>query len=309
MPHQLALAAAATLATPLPISMAAPPAAEPIAAASLPVPDLLQARRDEADRLTVAVQIGGRGPFRFLIDTGAEKTVFADSLAASLALPLGAPQRVIGIAGSISVPTVAAAEIRFDHRAFAGTVVPLLPARDVTADGIIGLDGLQGLKVLFDFRRNLLALTDARPRGWDDGYEIVIYAQRRAGQLIMTHAMVNGVSAQVVIDTGAETSIGNRALQHALGRHRPLGRAVLQAVTGQAIDADLATGGQLAVGDLRINGLVIAFADAPAFAALRLDKHPALLLGMRELRSMKRMAIDFAKRRVLFDVDTARANT
>ena len=43
--------------------------------------------------------------------------------------------------------------------------------------------------------------------------------------------------------------------------------------------------------------------------ALELGKKPALLLGMRELRSFDRVAIDFANRRVMFDVpaDIAKA--
>ena len=46
----------------------------------------------------------------------------------------------------------------------------------------------------------------------------------------------------------------------------------------------------------------IAFAEAPAFEALGLHKKPALLLGMRDLRSFDRVAIDFATRRILFDL-------
>ena len=37
-------------------------------------------------------------------------------------------------------------------------------------------------------------------------------------------------------------------------------------------------------------------------AALGLDKKPALMLGMRELRLFRRVAIDFAARKVFFDL-------
>jgi hypothetical protein len=47
---------------------------------------------------------------------------------------------------------------------------------------------------------------------------------------------------------------------------------------------------------------VIAYAGSPAFTALGLDKKPALLLGMRDLRSLDRVAIDFSTRKILFDV-------
>jgi hypothetical protein len=46
----------------------------------------------------------------------------------------------------------------------------------------------------------------------------------------------------------------------------------------------------------------IAYADAPAFAALGLKDKPVLSLGMQHLRMFDRVAIDFSKQRILFDV-------
>ena len=106
----------------------------------------------------------------------------------------------------------------------------------------------------------------------------------------------------VVIDTGAEGSIGNRALQKALARRHNTYSATLLSVTGQTITADVALARQLTVDRLFINNVVIAYADSPTFAALKLDRRPAVLLGMRELRLFKRVAIDFQGHRVLFDV-------
>jgi hypothetical protein len=55
---------------------------------------------------------------------------------------------------------------------------------------------------------------------------------------------------------------------------------------------------------VRFNNVAIAYTDAPAFKALKLDSRPALLLGMRDLRSLDRLAIDFSTRRILFDIPT-----
>ena len=46
----------------------------------------------------------------------------------------------------------------------------------------------------------------------------------------------------------------------------------------------------------------IGYADSPVFAQLGLDDRPALILGMRSLRAFDRVAIDFADRRILFDL-------
>jgi len=58
----------------------------------------------------------------------------------------------------------------------------------------------------------------------------------------------------------------------------------------------------LSVDHLTLANMQIAFVDSPAFVVLHLDRRPALLLGMRELRAMRWVAIDFARRRVTFDL-------
>ena len=46
----------------------------------------------------------------------------------------------------------------------------------------------------------------------------------------------------------------------------------------------------------------LTFADTAAFAALGLNDTPAISLGMQHLALFDRVAIDFANRRVMFDV-------
>ena len=184
----------------------------------------------------------------------------------------------------------------------ASLIAPLLDKTHIGADGIVGIDSLQGQRVMFDFRRKLIAIDDAKNLGGNRGFEIVVTAKRRSGQLIMTDAVIDGVRTEVVIDTGAETSIGNMALQRALSRRRDQGNTTLVSVTGQQIEAKLGTARHLVIGSMTINNLLIAYTDAPPFAALDLAKRPAILLGMRDLRAFDRVAIDFATRKVLFDL-------
>ena len=73
-------------------------------------------------------------------------------------------------------------------------------------------------------------------------------------------------------------------------------------MTGQKLATNIGIARQLSFGHLKIRNVAIAYADAPPFRALELDDRPALLLGMRELRTFKRVAIDFASQSVLFDV-------
>ena len=282
------------LALPLPIGQVGPSVAGDT--------DVVQGDADRYSRMTVPVRIGNSGPLDFLIDTGAQNTVIATSVATRLALPAGRRATVIGIARRQQVDTVEGDEILLGRRSFYGVLAPLLEREHIGADGILGIDSLQDQRVLLDFRRNLIAVDDAKALGGDRGYEIIVRARRRSGQLIMTEATIDGIHVDVVIDTGAQSTIGNLALQRVLARRVQGEKAVLNSVTGQQVLADVAFARTLTFGGLDINNVGIAFTDAPPFGHLGLKKKPALLLGMRELRAFNRVAIDFSTRKVLFDL-------
>lgn len=262
---------------------------------------VVTAEVDQEARMTVPVRIGLQGTYRFLVDTGSQRTVLASEIATRLALAPSTRMRVTGMAGSDTVDTVHVRELQLGARSLPDLVVPVLRGEHIGADGIVGVDSLKGQRALLDFRRNTMAVGAARDLGGDGGFEIVVTARRKAGQLILSDATIDGVATQLVIDTGSGTSIGNRALQRALRQDGKLPRATLISVTGQETIADLGVAKALAVPGVTITNVVIAFSDAPAFGALGLSKRPALLLGMRELRLFGRVAIDFKTRRVLFD--------
>ena len=264
--------------------------------------DIVAIGTDRHDRMTVPVRIGTSGPYNFLIDTGAQNTVLSKALAAQLSLVSTRKARLVGIAGTEIVDTVDIDEIGLGRRSYYSLLAPLLDQAHIGADGIVGLDTLQGQRVMLDFKRRLITIDDAKNLGGNRGFEIIVTARRRSGQLIMADAVIDGVATDVVIDTGAETSIGNPALQRAMARRRGQGTSMLTSVTGQQIEAQMGIGRKLVVGNMTISNLLIAYADAPAFGALDLDKRPALLLGMRDLRTFDRVAIDFATRKVLFDL-------
>ena len=264
--------------------------------------DIVEIGSDSSDRMTVPVQIGKHGPFLFMIDTGAQNTVVSTGLATRLALPITGRARLTGVAGSEMVNTVELEQVDLGTRSSYGLLAPLLDRSNIGADGIIGLDSLQGQRVQIDFRKGLIAVSDSRTLGGNRGYEIVVTARRKSGQLIMADAIIDGVKVEVVIDTGSEISIGNPALQKKLSRRGYQEQMTLHSVTGQSITANMGYARNLQIDKVGFGNVMIAFADSPAFAALGLDLKPALLLGMRDLRQLDRIAIDFSSRRIYFDV-------
>ncbi|RVU03441.1 peptidase A2A [Novosphingobium umbonatum] len=265
--------------------------------------ETISAQQDGTSRMTVAVAIGQQGPFRFLIDTGAQRSVLSHNVANRLSLRAINQATVMSVAGSRDVDLVDVDAIQLGRRAWKGKGLPVLEESHLGADGIIGLDGLQGQKVQLDFRRNQITLAASREEVRDtNGYEIVVSARQRHGELILTDADIDGVKVQVVIDTGADISVGNRALQRALGHMTPANTTHLQGVTGQIVPADIGYGKQLSVDRITIRNVELAYTDSKTFSTLGLEKKPAVLLGMPALRLFDRVAIDFATRRVMFDM-------
>lgn len=271
-----------------------------------PLADIIAGDADRYKRMTVPVTIEGRGPFRFMIDTGSQATVVSRRLSEQLGLQSLGQATVVGMAARKRVELVRLDGLELASRMFDNLHVPLLEAQHIGADGILGLDSLQGLRVMIDFRANSIAVDDARALGGDRGYEIVVRARNKLGRLIITDAEIDGVRTAVVIDTGSQGSIGNLALQRRL-RARKGVEVISTDVTGTEITARLDMARTLRIGaaagrSLTLEGLSVGYADAPAFAALGLAGKPAMVLGIEDLRLFDRVAIDFAERTVLFDL-------
>ena len=258
-------------------------------------------------RLTVPVTIARQGPFQFLIDTGAQATVVSRELADRLSLTDRRTAVLIGAASRMPVETTTIMDLALGSRVFDVQVAPLVDAEHLGggAQGILGLDALQDQRVLFDFRKPHLAVASANTLGGNRGFEIIVKARRKLGQLIITRAKLDGIRVAVIVDTGAQGSLGNLALLKKLKKTRILGDADLTDVNGQTLSGPLHLCGELEIDKARLRNLPVLFADSPTFASLGLGDEPALILGMQELRLFRRVAIDFKAQRVLFDLPPA----
>ena len=269
---------------------------------SVPVnADIVEMQLERFQRLTVPVTIGGSGPYRFLIDTGAQATVLSEQLADQLQLNDRGSATLVGMSSSRLVETVMIAEFGLGERVLTVPVAPIVPLANIGgADGVLGLDTLQDQHILLDFEQNRIALT-AGDEAQTSGYEIIVRARRKLGQLVIADARIDGIKVAVIIDTGAQGSIGNLALQNRM-RGRDRGTTDLTDINGVTASGDIGIARRLDLGRARIESFPIVYHDAPPFRALGLDNRPAMVLGMGELRLFKRVAIDFNRRRILFDM-------
>ena len=261
---------------------------------------------DRHKRMTVPVTIAGEGPYRFLIDTGAQATVVTHRLVEDLALRRSGTATLVAMGSSRQVETVELDDLEFANRSVSGLISPLLHTSNIGADGILGLDSLQDTRVLIDFRERRMSIADAEYEESNSGYEIIVRARKKLGQMIITDARIDGVRAAVVIDTGAQNSIANPVLLRKL-RARERHEIVSVDVLGTQLTSSATFLRSLQIGRAEMTNVQIGFADSPIFAALGLSRRPALVLGMNNLRVFDRVAIDFSTRRILFDMPSRRA--
>lgn len=259
----------------------------------------------DANRMTVPVSIGAKGPYRFVIDTGAERSVVSRELAGSLNLATGRRIRVTTMTGQSELGTYLLPEVRAGN---AGSVAPAtleapgVEARNLGAVGMLGLDALKGHTVSIDFDKNLMEVRPARKKGQSggDADDIVIRAKNLYGQLIVTNAHYRGRRISVVIDTGSPITIGNTALLKRVKTEKSLGNISLLSVTGQYLVADYRIIDSLDIAGIGFHSIPMAFADALPFKRFGLTDTPALMLGMDSLRLFRRVQIDFANREIRF---------
>ncbi|QNQ09205.1 aspartyl protease family protein [Sphingomonas alpina] len=266
----------------------------------------------DSGRMTVPVSIGTSGPYKFVIDTGAERSVISRELATALALTAGKPVRLIGLAGTATVETVHVPELSISTLGAKNVEAPALATGNIGARGMLGIDALQGHRITIDFDRRAMKVTPSgrRIRGTSSPGDILVSAKNLYGQLIVTDARYHGERISVIIDTGSPISIGNRAMLNLARRStKSLGPISVTSVTGQVLDASYVMINDLHIAGLEFDRVPMAVADVPPFKRFGLEDSPALILGMDTMRLFRRVNIDFANRQILFSLPAPRMAT
>ncbi len=272
-----------------------------------PNTEIIDVEGDYHQRLTVPVTIDGVGPFNFMIDTGSLATVITERVHNQVPLPHAGRAMVVGMASRQMVDLVEVEAMGIGSRTIRDFSAPVLQRDHVGADGILGLDSLQDMRVLIDFRTETMSVADAQEDKSQRGYEIIVRAKRRHGQLLITNALVDGVRTTVIIDTGAQGSMGNLALRDKIRQRQPKDVEAVD-VNGVSLVAPMSYARSLTIQDMTFRNVPITYADTPAFDELGFSDRPVLSLGMQSLRLFDRVAIDFSKHQILFDLPRGMQN-
>jgi len=255
-------------------------------------------------RLSVDVHVNGTGPYKFIVDSGADTSVVGLKIARNLELPLGAPAILNGMTSRDLVDRVMVEELVLGPTRVRNLQLPALREDDLGGEGMIGIDALVEKRLMMDFEKRLITVEDARVRYIPVPGEIVVTARRQRGQLILTHVMAAGLPLDAVIDTGTQITIGNLALRDRLikGNKDKFVTIPVIGVTGVTADLQFARIGELQLGPITIHDVPMAFADVPPFKLFGLADQPALLLGTDLLETFRRISLDFKARKVRFQL-------
>jgi predicted aspartyl protease len=287
------------------------------AAAAAPAQEAtpINAATDAASHLMVDVHINGKGPYHFIVDTGADRTILASEVAVELGLSHGEKVMLKGVVRAVLTETVAIRTMTFGSITKRHLMVPTLSRSLLDADGYLGLDFLDGHRVTFDFHNHLLQVSEPRARysaNWVRENEARIRAPGQSGHLQALDCMVDGVPATAFIDSGAEVSAANEPLLAALAGRNPsfgdMGSIHLIDITGGEISGRVAMVNKIRLtAALTFTDCPLVIADFLVFDVWGLRQRPALLIGMNLLRQFERVSIDYGLQEIRFDLAAYRS--
>jgi predicted aspartyl protease len=264
-------------------------------------------RIDRIGRIIVPVAVNCRGPFQFVLDTGATATVLSPHLVEALGLPVdpGRPVLMKGVTGSASVPTAPVDRLETGDIVLEGQRLAVADASFMATDGVLGADGFKNKVVLVDFVHDRVSVLDAREHR-PSPQLARIPAKMEFERLLLLDALVGTHKVKAVIDTGAQRTLGNLALYAKLGlrpthSYRDTTAEVIGATDSrQAGERHLVR--EVTLDPLRITNLTVTFGQFYIFKIWDLESQPALLIGMDMIGTLDIFGVDYLRREVQIKV-------
>jgi predicted aspartyl protease len=276
----------------------APAAGAAVAAADEPL-FAAPTRLDRVGRVLAPVRIDGQGPFRFIVDTGATRSAVSATVVAALGLVVGSGEsvRMQGVTGEAVVPTTRVGRLEAGSMVLRDHDLPVLPPTVLArADGILGVEGMTGQRLDIDFMGDRVVIARSRDQAAAPGV-LVVPVERRRG-LLLARARVGHVRCRAIIDTGAERTLGNPELRRRLGMREGADAGSSMRVFGttdDVQDGELRIAPSIRIGDAELRQLPITFADLHVFRVWKLDRVPAMVIGMDLLGVVARLVVDYRR--------------
>src|SRR5690606_18274618 len=165
--------------------------------------------RDRIGRVWAPVYINGKGPFRLVLDTGANRSAITLPVALQIGAPiLASTTRLVGVTDSAIVPT-----IHVDSLLVGGLWLErrhLAIVDDVVGGAlrVLVADGLNDKRILIDFTKDHISIQYSRGKVRPRGFARVP-VRLSHGHLLLVNVNKAGVRTTAGLDTGPPANIGN----------------------------------------------------------------------------------------------------
>jgi predicted aspartyl protease len=259
---------------------------------------------DSTGHIVVPTLVNDKGPFTFMVDTGADESAVYSWFAKSLDLPEGRAGELSGAIGSEKMISTILSSLSVDGHRIKQIDADTLPDRadGVKLAGIVGVDLMSDRLATIDFACRTFELRPvqrARPEIVGTDATLIKAGAIRDGKQLTLPVIINGVVGVAVLDTGAKYTDINRKFAASAGID------VNSIAFRDGKPARGATAASIAtrigpIGTVHFAGIVRRDAVArvvnlPYFEGAGLADKPTMNLGLDFLQGT-RLTVDFSSR-------------
>ncbi len=258
--------------------------------------------RDRIGRVWVPVKINGRGPYRLVLDSGATRSAVVGRVAEELNMRLdeSPPVMLRGVTGSAVTPTIKIQSLSFGDLEIGESSLPVVIDAFGGADGLLGLQGMEDKRIYIDFKNDFINIARSRNRRAAEGFTTLSFLGNN-NRILIVPAQVGNMRVRAIIDTGAQTTIGNDALKTALERRINSQRRTRDEITGATGARQTGIGAEVSpirLGSVLVRDAHVTFGEMHIFRHWGLGDEPALMIGMDILGLLDTLVIDYLRQEV-----------
>ena len=242
--------------------------------------------------IVLATRVNGRGPFRFLLDTGSTHTAMSAETAEVIGAPVVAKAAMGSAAGSRETPVVHVKSLEVGSVTVPNLLASVIEVPEIpeagTIDGVIGHDALGSLRYTIDFRQRRVVWS---PSETMDARGSSVELQLSGGRFLIALPQRQSL-LRLVPDSGAASLL--LFAPHVALPVTPLPTLATLTTTSGHVDVRMATVRELYVGSLLLR-------DVPAVVAERDRSEPVEVDGLLPLDLFDRVTVDGPGKRLILE--------
>jgi predicted aspartyl protease len=271
---------------------------------------------DSTGHVVVPTMVNGKGPFSFILDTGADESGVYSWFAKSLDLQKGERRELSGATGSEQMIATRLSALSIDGHIIRHVDADTMPDRvdGAMLAGVAGVDLMRHEFAVIDFACQTFALQPvqrARSEIVGAGATLIKAGSIRDGKQLTLPVTINGITGVAVLDTGSRSTQINYKFAAAVGispESAAFGDAPTRGATTQAVSARVGPIGTVRFAGITRLDAVARVVDMPYLEGAGLADKPAMNLGLDLLRGT-RLTVDFSSRQFWLAQSTCSSST